>query len=309
MIFRFDSSIINSSIARELASCIKLIYEKKHKIDYDNPAVWDFIEDSVLIVEYLGTIDIALIRENHEMRDVRNTDRQYFRTINVGTKSDMIDLGTLGTILNNNSCVVLENSHNDWYPIKRWVELVKNQKDYKDINRKVSEAICSKSIYPDHAGGSGGIDNKISDLKRDVYGAAVCYKVSSIFDSDKLSATDSDKHRSLKDNLKKRGIRYHEWKKREIENYIPLRVYNYSGMVNDNEEEPDTTPSLWDYTDIEGHPYFKGKYTKNKLPQLVEYIDKSSVKESFSDMSFINSVDNHQVSELQHVIFLLAKYI
>lgn len=311
MIIHFDSSIIDQTNARELAANIKLIHEKKHKVDYDDPEVWSFIEQEVLTSTYLGKIDIDVIKENQELRDIRNTDRGYYRTINVGSKNDQIDLKTLGIILNTNSCVVLENSHHDWCPIKIWIDFVKNDRDYKDLNRRVSEAIGLKWIYPEHAGGGDGtITNKIVDMRGSLYSNAAQYKVTTIFDSDKLTATTpSDKNKGLKEFLDTNGYFYHEWSKREIENYIPLRIYKNTGLVNRNAAEPDTTPENWDYTDISKHPYFIGKYKKNKLPMLAKNIDKASVKESFADRSFQNGVDNHSVSELQYLIFLLAKYI
>ena len=95
MIFRLDTSLINKSYARELASCLKLIHEKKHKVDYNNPSVWDFIEQEVLTTQYLGKDDIDIIKENQDMRDVRISDRNYYRTIDVGLKSGMSDMKNL----------------------------------------------------------------------------------------------------------------------------------------------------------------------------------------------------------------------
>ncbi len=311
MIFHLDSSIINKAYAHNLASYLKLIHEKKHKIDYDNPSVWEFIEREVLSTAYLGKLDIDLIKENTELREVNNVDRGYLRTVCIGTKPGMVDLTTLGIILTTNSCVVLENSHHDWWPIKYWIDFVKNDRDYKEINKKVSEALALKWIYPEHAGGGDGtITNKIVDMEGTTYSAAITFKVTTIFDSDKVSATiPSTKNKGLKKYLNDNGFGYHEWERREIENYIPLRIYKNCNLCQRNQTEPDTTPEVWNYTDIGEHPYFKGKYTKDKLPMLAKNIDKSSVRESFATKSFVNSVDNHQVSELQYVIFLLAKYI
>ena len=311
MIFHFDSSVINKSYAQDLASYIKLIHERKHKIDYESPSVWEFIEQEVLKPTYLGRVDIDFIKENKELREINSTDRGYFRTLIICTKPGMTDLQTLSIILKTNSCVVLENSHHDWWPIKIWVDYVKNDRYYKDINRKVSDAIALKWIYPEHAGGGDGtITNKIMDMEASTYFTATKLKVTTIFDSDKTSATiESKKNKSLRNYLVENGFKYHEWERREIENYIPLRIYKYTGLYHKNQAEPDTTPSVWNYTDIGEHPYFKGKYTKDKLPMLARNIDKTSVKESFGIANFNNPVDNHQVSELQHVIFLLAKFI
>ena len=166
-------------------------------------------------------------------------------------------------------------------------------------------------LYPEHAGGGDGtITNKIVDMERTIYSSAVQYKVTTIFDSDKKSANQpSTKNKGLKEFLSSNGFSYHEWIRREIENYIPLRIYKYTGLVNSGAAEPETEPSIWNYLDIGKDPYFAGKYTKNKLPMLAKNIDKSSVKESFADKPFTNPVDNHPISEFQHLIFLLAKYI
>ena len=134
--------------------------------------------------------------------------------------------------------------------------------------------------------------------------------MTTIFDSDKV---DEHTHNSKNDNLKEflvnNGFDYHEWLKREIENYIPLSVYKSTGFCNTHVTEPDQTPSVWSYTDIENHPYFKGKYKKKHLPKIAKGIDKKSVKEAFAEKPYTNRVDNHPISELQHLIFLLAKYI
>ncbi len=311
MIFHLDSSVVDKTYAHDLASYLKLIHEKRHKIDYDSPSVWDFIEQEVLSTAYLGKVDIDLIKENKELREVNKTDRDYFRTVIIGTKPGMTDLATLGIILKTNSCVVLENSHHDWWPIKIWIDFVKNDREFKEINQKVSEAIALKWIYPEHAGGGDGtIKNKILDIEQSTYSSATKLKVTTIFDSDKVSATiPSQKNKGLKEFLMNNGFEYHEWERREIENYIPLRIYKNCNLCQRNQAEPDTTPVVWNYTDIGKHPYFNGKYTKDKLPMLAQNIDKSSVKESFASKTFPNKVDNHLVSELQYVIFLLAKYI
>lgn len=311
MIFHFDSSVIDNAYAHDLASYLKLIHEKKHKIDYDSPSVWDFIEQVVLSTSYLGKVDIDLIKENKELREVNKIDRDYFRTVNIGTKPGMTDLATLGIILRTNACIVLENSHHDWWPIKIWIDFAKNDREYKEINRKVSEAVDLKWIYPEHAGGSDGtITNKIIDIDKSIYSSATKLKVTTIFDSDKVSATKpSQKNSGLKKYLNDNGFEFHEWERREIENYIPLRIYKICNLYQMNLAEPDTTPEVWNYTDIGKHPYFKGKYTKDKLPMLAKNIDKNSVKESFASKTYLNSADYHLVSELQKVIFLLAKYI
>lgn len=311
MIFRLDSSLIDKAYAHVLASCLRQISEKKHKIDYDNPAVWEFVETQVLTTANLGTDDINLIRCNLELRDIQNTDRNYYREVLVGFKIGMVDLNTLSIILNTASCIVLENSTYDWCVIKRWLEFVKNDPCYKDVNRKVCDAVCRKWIIPEHAGGGNGtISQRIGNLVANTYFGAGQLKITTIYDSDKISSTDAADHNAaLKKYLSENGYKGHEWDKREIENYIPLRIYKNANLVNKDKTEPDKTPSVWDYTCIDKHPYFKKRYKKDKMPKLVEWIDKAAVKEAFSAMSYINPVDNHPISELQYVIFLLAKYI
>lgn len=310
MIFYLDSSIINKAYAQQLSSLLKKIIDRHHKIDYANPAVWQFIENDVLIPAYLGQIDIDLIRENKEMRDVKSIDRNYFQQLTVGMFPGMISLGVLQIILENDSSVILENSLNDWCPIKIWIDYVKNDHDYKEINRRVSEAVSRKWIKPMHAGGKGDIPNRVKEAKANTYHEASAMMITAIFDSDKTSNTDTVDHNVVVKNfLTNNGYNFHEWKKREIENYIPLSVYKYAGRFNSNEMEPSTDPNIWDYIHISEHPYFKGKYQKKYMPDLSSRIDKAATKHAFSEKCYQNPVDNHMVSELQHVIFLLAKYI
>lgn len=310
MIFLLDSSLIDKAYAKPLADAIKGICIGQHKVDYTDASVWNFVENEVLTTSNLGRVDIDMIVSNQGMRDVRNTDRNYLTTLRVGTKPGMIDLSMLSIILNECSCVILENSHYEWYPLKAWIGFVKNDKDYKEINTKVSRAIDEKRIKPEHSGGSGGIANKIRDMKRDTFQTTVPYKVTTLFDSDKQSLTDVDDHNeSLKDFLRGEGIFFHEWTRREIENYVPLRVYEYAGLVNPGVARPSTLPDDWNFMDIGEHPYFKGKYKKKKLEKLAQYIDKIATKDAFTSKNYVNPADNHPVSELQHVIFHLAKYI
>lgn len=310
MIFFLDSSLINKDYAQQLSSLLKKMLERKHKVDYANPAVWQFIENDVLIPAYLGRIDIDIIRENEEMRDVRSFDRNYFKQYTVGTAPGMLSLNTLQIILDNEASVILENSLNDWCPIKIWVDHVKNDKDYKDINKKVCEAIDRKWIKPVHAGGKGDIPNRIREIKANTYQESSTMMITTIFDSDKDSETDVLDHNTVvKAFLNNEGYDYHEWKRREIENYIPLSVYKYVGRVNLTEPEPDTTPSVWNYIHISEDSYFKGKYQKKYLPDIASKIDSTATKRTFADKPFTNPVDNHPISELQRVIFLLAKYI
>lgn len=311
MIFYFDSSIIDKSNARIIASYLKLIHEQKHKIDYADPSVWTFMENEVLTTNYLGRLDIEAIKENQELRDVRRTDRGYLCIVEVGKNYNQIDLKTLGIILTNKSYIVLENSHYDWCPIKVWIDMLKNDRDYKDINRKVAYAVEQKWICPEHAGGGNGtIVNKIKDLEASIFLSATRIKVTTIFDSDKKSAPiPSEKNEALKTYLNDNSFNYHEWDRREIENYIPLRIYKAAGLVNQNIKEPDTQPENWNYEDLPKHPYFIGKYKKDKLQHLARYIDDQSVRETFVDKSYENPYDKHMVTEIQHVIFMLAKYI
>lgn len=310
MIFLLDTSIMDKANAKPLADALKLICLGQHKVDYNDPKVWQFVEDEVLTTSNLGKIDIDLITGNQNMRDVRNIDRNYLSTMEIGTGPGMTDLLALSVILRESSCVVLENSHYDWCPLKAWVAFVKNDRDYKEINTKVSHAIDEKRIKPEHSGGSGGIENKIRDLKRDTYHATAPYKITTLFDSDKSSVTDTVDHNSaLKDFLTGEGYRYHEWERREIENYIPLRVYEHAGLVNKGVAKPSVIPDDWNFTDIEKHPYFIGKYKKKKMEGLARRIDKSATKETFADKNYVNPVDKHPISELQYVIFHLAKYI
>lgn len=312
MIFCLDASVIDIASAKQLSELLILICNGNHKLEYTDVAVWTFIEQDVMTTQNVGQYDIDAFFKNQAMRDIQNNDRDYLRCLTVGSQQGQVDLNSLSIILKEKSCVVLENSANEWPVIKRWIDFVKNDREYKDINTKVLSSITNKSLISEHAGGGNGtIVTRMEYLAKNTYSAVTCIlKMTTLFDSDKVSDTDSTSHNdALISFLTEKHYDYCEWKRRELENYIPLRVYEACNYCNKRVAAPNTTPNIWDYTDIGKHPYMKGKYQKKNMPNLALNLDKDAVTETFSNEIYTNPVDKHPISELQYVIFLLAKFI
>lgn len=307
MIFSFDDSIQTAKVEREMASALELISKKKHQI-LCSLSLWTWIENTILYSDaYLGRLTREEILKNKAIKDITGIQNTYCTTIHVGYLPGILSLQDIVVILKEPSFVVLENGMYDWAVITKWAELLKNDRTFKDINRMVCDAINSKELQGEHAGGGNGtISNRLLMLKPR-YGNAAIYKLTAIFDSDKRSIDDECHNTSLINFLSIQQFKGHELHKREMENYFPLKNYHSAGMVKKRDWGfPTYSEEEWDYEDIEQLDFIQ--YSKNFLPRLTEYIEKKQLLQRV-DHHKIPTTNGAPINEIQSIILLLAKYI
>lgn len=305
MIFQIDLSVITAGQERELAKAIDLISSEGHYLDCTSE-VYEYIETKVLVNVYLGTISIDEIRKNREMFAPTALKRKYCTTILVGYGVNMLTIKEILFMLYKQSKLVLENGTYDWNTVKRWVDVLKNDRNYKSLNQMVMKSIDTHKLVGEHAGGAGGIRQRIEALQSE-YGENVSrHKLFAVFDSDKISETDTGNHNEkLISYLSEHNFLWHELYKREIENYYSVETYRLAGLVKDMDslaELNSLTPQAYDYLDIEKSNNFS--YTKKHMSLLAKYMDGNRLVERVN-----HHIRPDGINEIQEIILLLAKYV
>ena len=140
MIFTLDSSLEQSDDKgkNQLAQFISHIVKNGHYVK-DRPTTWQWIENKVLIVNYLSLCDIELIKKNQEFRDIPMILNRYLSHVIVGYSVGMITPQEAIPLVSMPSYVVVENENNDWPVLRKWIELLKNDRGFKTINRLVEK--------------------------------------------------------------------------------------------------------------------------------------------------------------------------
>ncbi len=310
MIFVLNDSIKDADVKakRVLAKLIVTIVEKKHymKVPFQ---VWQWIEAEVLTTQFLGAIDIELIQKNTEFRDVTGVMATYLSKINVGFGQDSVEPSRAMLLVNKPSYVVVENESNDWPVLRKWIELLKNDREFKSINTLIEKKKCAEELKPYHAGGCGEIIKTISN-RMTVFGDLSNYKVMAVYDSDKESK-DADlkkEKKNIKDFSIQNQLCYHILYKRELENYFDIECYKMAQLADENLEYPLPVQS-WDFEDVETfiRNHSKKHYEKRNLPILSNYIDKQKL---------INITAHHlvghngkNINEIQSLILKFAKLV
>ena len=304
MIFQIDLSVIAAKQDRELAKAIDLISSEGHYLDCTSQ-VYEYIETKVLVNAYLGTISIDEIRKNKEMFAPTALKRNYCTTILVGYGVNMLTINEVLFMLSKQSKLVLENGTYDWSTVKRWVDVLKNDRNYKSLNQMVMRSIDTHKLVVEHAGGAGGIRQRMEALQSE-YGENVArHKLLTVFDSDKISETDAGNHNEkLISFLSECNFLWHELYKREMENYYSVKTYRLAGLVKDEslDELNSLTPQAYDYLDIEKSDNLS--YTKRHMPLLAKYMDGDRLAERVS-----HHIRPDGINEIQEIILLLAKYV
>lgn len=302
MIFTFNRSVQQGDISL-LAKCVLLIAEKHHHLLLDN-GMSDWLSSTIIeSTEYLGRVDREALKNNREVWRVTGVQQKYQTKLTVGVEENTITIEQLYKIVNEPSYVVLENSMYDWSAICRWVDIYRNERDFKSLNESVFRAIKEMNLRGDHSGGGNGtIVNKIKSFDG-IFQECSKLKVTTIYDSDKKSLTDSKDHNNaLRDFLESFGFIGHELHKREIENYFSIDTLRMAGMIKEEEDIPEYTPEEYDFLDIEKAPFVK--YKKRLMPALSQHLHKTALKERVAHHKVSDSVD-----EIQLIIITLARFI
>lgn len=303
MIFELDCSIIGSD-RQKVSKALCLVSEKKGLLLVGNN-VQDWIDKEILNEnnEFLSKFDVQTLKTNQSLWNVTKLQRNYHSTIKIGKASNMFSIDQMLNLLEEKSYLILENSNYDWPAIKHWIELYKNDREFKSLNQQVLRAIKEDIIREAHAGGGNGtIVNQFNALLTHYHKGCGTYKLTTIFDSDKTSSTDTGHNKALIQFLANNGFAGHELYKREIENYFPIEAYRQADLLCKNQTIPDYTPEEYDFIDIQKATFTN--YQKNQLPRLVPYLTKEALSNRIGHHKHSTSVD-----EIQEIIILLAKFI
>lgn len=305
MIFKIDSSIKNATgkSAKELADLILHISNAQHNISCE-PELWKWINEHLLINDYLSNWDIQLINGNKQLRDITHTKSRYLSTVTVGMDAGMFTPAEADRLVSNPSLVIVENEQNDWAVIRTWIDLLKNDRTYKDVNTIVCKRKDANNLRAYNAGTSGQIINSITQ-RQVIYGSATPYKVTVLIDSDKHNIDDdfSNEKKKIIQAMADAGIEGHILHKREMENYFTETNYRAAGIIALSETVPEYTDEEWDFIDIEKAPFTN--YKKRQLPTVAQYLDKPSLI-SRVDVSKV-TYNGEVMNEIQMIILKFAK--
>ena len=275
MIFKIDSSLKNAEgkSAKELADLILHISNAQHNIVCE-PDMWKWMTEHLLINEYLSNWDIQLINGNKQLRDITHAKSRYLSTVTIGMEAGMFSPAEADKLVSQPSLVIVENEQNDWKVIQKWIDLLKNDRTYKDVNTIVCKRKDAKDFRAYNAGSSGQIANSIAQ-RHAIYGSTIPYKVTTLIDSDKRDADDDFKDEKIIKAMEEAGIEGHILHKREMENYFTEANYRAAGIIAPGVPVPVYTDEEWDFIDIENASFTN--YKKKQLPTLVQYLDKPSL--------------------------------
>lgn len=310
MIFVLDDSIRNADVKAKsvLAKLVIAIIEKKHYIKVPFQ-IWQWMETEVLTTEFIGNIDIELIQKNAVFRDITRVMDTYLSQISVGFGQGYVEPSYAMSLVNAPSYVVVENESYDWPVLRKWIELMKNDREFKSINSLVEKKKCIGELRPYNAGSSGQIINTLTKRKAEFNGLAA-YKIMAVYDSDKDSkgAELSPEKKKIQDFSTQNRLSYHILYKREIENYFDLECYKKAQLA-DAHLNYTLSVQEWDFEDVETYINNNSRkhYNKHDLPLLSNYIDKQKL---------INITAHHlvehngtNINEIQSLILKFAKLV
>lgn len=305
MIFKIDSSLKNAEgkSAKELADLILHISNAQHNIVCE-PDMWKWMTEHLLINEYLSNWDIQLINGNKQLRDITHAKSRYLSTVTIGREAGMFSPSEADKLVSLPSLVIVENEQNDWAVIQIWIDLLKNDRTYKDVNTIVCKRKDANDFRAYNAGTSGQIINTIAQ-RQAIYGSTIPYKVTTLIDSDKgdAAAVFSKEKKKIIQAMAEAGIEGHILHKREMENYFTEANYRAAGIIAPGVTVPVYTDEEWDFIDIENASFTN--YKKKQLPTLARYLDKPSLL-SRVDVRKV-TYNDEVMNEIQMIILKFAK--
>lgn len=307
MIFNIDHSLKKvegvAAKEKELADFILKVSKTRHNLWCEN-SMWKWLEGHVFIGRYLAEWDMELLRKDMQLRDITQTKRHYLSTVTVGYENNMLSPAEVVKCLDKPSQVIVENAQNDWAVICKWIDLMKNDRTYKDVCTIVCKRKDASMLSYYNAGSCGQIVNSI-ELCKKVFGGVLPYKVTLLVDSDKSSpsAALSNEKQNILDAMSDYGMDGHILWKREMENYFSEDVYRAARMIDPHATIPNYTPEDWDFMDIENQAFIK--YKKKQLPDLVMYLDKPSLLSLVEKKK--EKYGGEMMNEIQMLILKFAK--
>ena len=301
MIFKLDNTIITYQQNRLyiFAHALQHAQERLHYVVMEQP-VRTWIESNILSnTTYLSEWDIESIKKDQFFMQPSALESRTLQTVIVGNGINMLTIEQMLDVVDEPGVVVLENGLNDWSVLRRWTNLMSQRRcPNKTINESVLNAMNTALLRNENAGGGfGTIKNRIISIEPN-YKGLHALRVTTVFDSDKMSALDMvDHNASLKQFLTAEKMEWHELSRREMENYFPIEAYQRAGLMAQGLVLPASIVGNWAYEDIES---VKGiNYVKNDLPLLTSNLSNQD----------IDALGANVLDEIQSVILHLAKYI
>ncbi|MBK9638755.1 MAG: hypothetical protein IPO63_13425 [Bacteroidetes bacterium] len=215
------------------------------------------------VFKNLIPIHRELIEEN--FNSIVNQSSKIDYVVSVETSNDSFNVQEAKLFFNQPFILILENSNNDGYFINALI------KCFRKRSKKIALHKENRWLQYGMGGGCNNIVNFITALIKSYEGLELpkasnnYLKCMVLIDSDKEFETDNTKPDRVKlfTFLKENGIRYHEFKKREMENYLPDEVLESIPEIDEYiQYYLQLSPIQKDYFDIENG------FNNKKLSQL-----------------------------------------
>ena len=307
MIFIIDSTIKDCT-QNELLIFSKAVMKalEKHHFVCMNAAIKEWFDKTIVQSElYFGTLHREMLECETEMFCPPTMSKQYLRTVFVGKSDGSKSVNEMLFLAEEPSVIILENGKYDWIVLQKWIEKYRKEKSFKNINSEVHRAVKNNWVRDHNGGGKNNIPNVVDSILP-IYKGLHGLKIFTIFDSDKSSSTDTSKDKEnniLTSFLDEKDIEWHVLKKRKIENYFPLTVYEKAGLMVKGIEIPSLTLEQLDFMDFnEKKDCTFITMNKSQVEELADNLTKTELQER------VYHVDG-TIDEVQEIIFKLAKFI
>lgn len=245
-----------------------------------------------------------LLLSDQEHWDPKAIHKRHLSSFYVGNedkKSDRISPLMMNRLVTFPSLVFVENSRYDGAALVKFVHCYRNDFENRSINELVNHAFKQGYIVPGNGGGCDNIHNAIFPLKN-VFKGYHQVKITAVFDSDKTSAEDTEDHKkSLKSELDNLGIKYHELRKREIENYFHPSTYMELGLALPGKDLTVIEPEEWDFIETNE----KSKFVKMEKKDVVR-LAQATTQRLLRERVYWKE---RQQDEIHEIILLLARYV
>lgn len=312
MIFRIDKSIMTQgqSVIQDFARGLTVAADNQHAVQLP-VQVWEWVEKEILQTDvYLGKLMREQLVSSSELWNPTKMLLTHETTVDIGYVGNMLTVRDMLRLMEEPGWIVLENGRYDGTVIEKWVRIYRKEKGLGTINAEVYRAMAQSRLRVYNSGGGNmSIANAIDTLMRAI-GYLYPYRITTIFDSDKRSATDTTDHnQKLKEYLTHHRITGHELRKREIENYFAVDTYKRAGFLKDERQARAMTAEEWDFHDIGKSNIIRKTDNTGKETAIekkdVETLSYLLTKEELKERVLISSGDD----EIQSIILQLAKFI
>jgi len=207
-----------------------------------------------------------------------NKDIKYFISNNI-LSSNYFSVSEAIIYFNLPLLIILENSNNDGYFIDALI------REFKNKAKKIERFKNERWIKYGMGGGSENILHYILGELKEFNGNNKFLKCFVLIDSDlEYPQVNNKKRKKLIDFFKKHNIPYHILEKREIENYLPVDIFENLDLTNNFIKSYKKLSSIQkDYIDIQNGFQENKKGIEKKKPEVYNFYSDLSEKD-FEDL-------------------------